>query len=69
MPVPQRRRGGTPPGPPLPQTKVTIVGRNEIYSWDNLIGSFLVHKLLRPRPPPSAPSNTYVGVPGRPHPP
>ena len=48
--------GGVPlPGPPPPQTKVTIVGKNEIYNWENLIGPFLVHKLLGPRPPPSPP--------------
>ena len=42
--------------PPPPQTKVTIVGQNEIYRWENLVGPFLVHKLLGPRPPP--PTNT-----------
>ena len=40
-----------PPRPPPPQTKVTIVGRNESHNWENLVGSFLVHKLLDPRPP------------------
>ena len=35
--------------PPPPQTKVTIVRKNEIYNRENL---FLVHKLLGPRPPP-----------------
>ena len=45
--------GGTPsPKPPPPhQTKVTIVGKNEIYRWEHLIGPFLVHRLLGPWPP------------------
>ena len=38
--------------PPSPQTKVTIVGRNETYNRENLIGPFLVHNFLGPRPPP-----------------
>ena len=42
----------TPHPPPPPQTKVTIVGKTGIYNWDNLIGPFLVHKRLGPRPPP-----------------
>ena len=42
--------GGDPP-PPL-QTKVTTVGKNEIYKRENLPGPFLVHKLWGPRPPP-----------------
>ena len=33
------------------QTKVTIVGKNEIYNRENLVGPFLVHKLLGPRHP------------------
>ena len=37
--------------PPPPETKVTIVGNNEIYKRENLVGPFLVHKLLGPRPP------------------
>ena len=41
--------GGAPP-PPL-QTELTIVGKNEIYRWENLVGAFLVHKFLGPRPP------------------
>ena len=45
MAVP-RRRGGIPPLDPPPQTKVTVVGHNEIYNRD-LIGPFL----LAPRPP------------------
>ena len=50
----RRRRAGTPPPldrPPPLQTKVTIVGKNEIYHWENLVGPFLVHTLL-PLPPP-----------------
>ena len=42
------------PKPPSPsaQTKVTIVGKNEIYKRENLVRLFLVHKLLGPKPPP-----------------
>ena len=44
--------GGSPKTPsPPPQTKVTIVGRNETYNWENLVEPFLVHKLLGPKPP------------------
>ena len=32
---------------------MTIEGKNEIHNTDNLTGSFLVHKLLGPRPLPS----------------
>ena len=32
--------GGVVPPPPLPQTKGTIVGKNKIYRWDNLMGPF-----------------------------
>ena len=53
----------TPNGPPPPpQTKVTIVGKSEIYRWENLVGPFLVHKLLGPRPPPSSPL-PYTSLP------
>ena len=38
--------------PPPPQTKVTAFRENEIFNRENLIGLFLVHKLLSPRPPP-----------------
>ena len=31
---------------------MTIVGTDEIYNREHLIGPFLVHKLLGPRPPP-----------------
>ena len=34
-----------------PPNKVTIVGKNEMYRWENLVGPFLVHKLLIPRLP------------------
>ena len=50
---------GAPPllgPPPPPRTKVTIVGKNEIYGTENLIGPFLVHKLLGPSPPPRPPA-------------
>ena len=30
----------------------TIVGKGEIYHWENRVGPFLVHTLLGPRPPP-----------------
>ena len=43
-----------PPGPPAPQTKVTIVGKKEICNGEDLVGPFLVHILLGPRPPPSS---------------
>ena len=33
------------------QTKVTIVRKNGIYSRENLVGPFLVHKFLGPRSP------------------
>ena len=38
---------------PLPslQTKVITVGKNEIYKRENLVGPFLVLKLLGPRLP------------------
>ena len=53
----KNQTGGTllqpPPPPPCPplQTKVTIVGKHEIYDWDNLVGPLLGHKLLRSSPP------------------
>ena len=37
--------------PPLPQTKVTIVVKKEIYHWENLVGPLLVHKFWDPEPP------------------
>ena len=45
-------RGGGSPTPPPFQTLVTIVGKNEINRWENLVGPFLVHTLLGPSPPP-----------------
>ena len=66
-----RGGGPLPPGPPPPrsskslgpspwtplpfETKVTTVRKNKIHNWENLVGPFLVHKLLGPRlplPPP-----------------
>ena len=45
--------GGIPPSlDPPPPTKVTVVGKNEIYNRQNLVGPFLVHKFLGPDPPP-----------------
>ena len=37
--------------PTPPQTKVTMLGKSEIYHWKNLSGPILVHQLLGPRPP------------------
>ena len=51
-PLPPCRRTPPPPWTPPPQTKVTIVGKNEIYRWENLVGPFLVHNIL--------PSNTSL---------
>ena len=46
-------RGATPPGsPPPPRTKVTIVGKNEIYRWENRAVPFFGHNLLPPPPLP-----------------
>ena len=60
MAVHHRTRGGTPPDPPPPpKTKVTIVGKTKLYRREHLVGPFLGHHLLGPRPPlPSPPSNT-----------
>ena len=35
---------------------MTIAGKNEIYHRENLVGPFLVHKILGPRPPSLPPS-------------
>ena len=43
---------GRAPPPPLLQTKVTIVGKNELYFWETLVGPFLVREFLGRRPPP-----------------
>ena len=54
--------GGLPPlgNPPPPlQTKVTNVGKNQIYRWENLVGLFSVHTLLGPIPPPHPPSLNF----------
>ena len=46
------------PPPLTPQTKVTIVGQNEICNGEDLVGPFLVRTLLGPRArPPPPPSN------------
>ena len=54
-----KNQGGGDPSPktpsPPPQTKVTIVGKNEIYSRENLVRPFLVHQVLGPKPPPPLP--------------
>ena len=49
--------GGPSPKTPStpPQTKVTIVGKNEIYNRENLVRPFLVHQVLGPKPPPPLP--------------
>ena len=55
MALHRRRRGGTPPpfpGTPPSLNKVTIVGTNEIYRWENLVRPVLGCKILGPRPPP-----------------
>ena len=41
--------------PPPPKTKVTIVRKHEIWNRENLMGPFLGHTLLGPRPPPPPP--------------
>ena len=61
-PPPRASLGGLPPKPPPPlQTKVIIVGKNEICNWENLIGPFLVHK--SPPPPILPPPPAGVGGP------
>ena len=54
-----KTQGGGDPSPktpsPPPQTKVTIVGKNEIYNRENLVRPFLVHQVLGPKPPPPLP--------------
>ena len=47
-----RRRGGTTPWPHPLQTKVIIMGTNKVYNGENLVGPFVVHKLLGRVPPP-----------------
>ena len=44
-----------------PTNKVTIVGKN-FCRWENLVGPFLEHKILGPRPPcpPTAPVSTTL---------
>ena len=56
-----QEEGGVPvPGPPPPQTKVIIVGNNEVYHWENLVGPFLVHQNFGSQTPPPS-SNTEGG--------
>ena len=64
-------RAGDPspktPSPP-PQTKVTIVGKNEIYNRENLVRPFLVHQVLGPKsPPPPAQKKPCPPPPPPPH--
>ena len=54
-----------PPPPPPPKTKVTIVGKNEIYHWTKLVGPFVVHNLLGPDTHPH--SNTFLTPPPHTH--
>ena len=39
-----------PEGVPFPDQS-DHRGKNEVYHWENLVGPFLVHKILGPRPP------------------
>ena len=43
--------GPPPPGPPPPPDQRDHSGKNKIYERENLVGPFLVHKLLGPIPP------------------
>ena len=55
-PLPQSPLSPSPKAPsPPPQTKVTKVGKNEIYNRENLVRPFLVHQDLGPKPPPPLP--------------
>ena len=48
--------GASPKTPsPPPQTKVTTVGKNEIYNKENMVRPFLVHQVLGPKTPPPLP--------------
>ena len=50
-----------PRTPPPPETKVSIVGKNEVYHWENLVGPFLLYNFLAPRtPPPPLSSNAHL---------
>ena len=55
----------TPPPPPWTpiQTKVAIMGKNEIYLRKNLVVPFLEPKCLGPRPPPPSPPS-QLDAPG-----
>ena len=53
-----RKKEGPPPlGPPPPhlQTKVTVLGKNEIYRWENLATPFLAQTFASQSPPPRPP--------------
>ena len=69
----KNQRGGGDPSPktpsPPPQTKVTIVGKNEIYNRENLVRPFLVHQVLGPKPPPPLPPPCSKRSPDPPPPP
>ena len=54
----KNQRGGGSPKTPSPPTKLTIVGKREICNRGNLVGPFLVHKLLGPKPGPPLPPPT-----------
>ena len=72
----QTKGGGGSPNS-FPQTKGTIVGRNEMYKRETLVWPLLVHKLLGHRPPlhprskdaPPRPRETGSGTPSIPPPP
>ena len=53
--------------PPPPKTKVTIVGKNEICHWEDLVGTFLSYAIFGPHTSrsqtPTLSSNTSL-VPG-----
>ena len=59
-----RGRGVIPAVSPRPQTKVTVVGKSEIYNRATLVGPFLVHKILGPRPPlpPLSPCQSFPAL-------
>ena len=57
-----RRGAYIPPPPPWTPSQSAMVRNNENYNRENLIGPFLVHKLLGPRLPPSLSSITCLLV-------
>ena len=38
--------------PPPPPERRTVLGKDEVHRWENLVGPSLVHTLLGPSPPP-----------------